>query len=136
MILNTHPKMRRREFMTAAGGTLVSIGLSGIFVKLLDSENRAFAAQLRPDGRPRIPPGQHAVRALVPMGGIDGPGDIANWKLQVSGELDSLLSLNFKDLKKLSQASMMVTTSCLTSSWAGKPGSTTTRIAGGLNFRP
>ena len=125
MTLNTHPKMTRREFMTAAGGTLVRIGLPGIFVKLLDSENRAFAAQLRPDGRPRIPPGQHAVRALVPMGGIDGPGDIANWNLQISGEVDNPLSLNFNDLKKLTQVNLACDVHCVTgwtlldSKWRG-----------------
>ncbi len=125
MILKTRPKMTRREFMTAAGGTLVSIGLPGIFVKLLDSENRALAAQLRPDGRPRIPPGQHAVRALTPMGGIDGPGDIAIWKLQVSGEVDNPLNLNFKDLQKLTRVNLTCDVHCVTgwtlldSKWRG-----------------
>lgn len=111
--------------MKAAGGSLVSIGLPGIFVKLLDSENRAIAAQLRPDGRPRIPPGQHAVKALVPMGGIDGPDDIANWNLQISGEVDNPLSLSFKDLKKLTQVSLTCDVHCVTgwtlldSKWRG-----------------
>ena len=65
-------KITRRGFMAAAGGTLVSIGLPGVFVKLMDSENRAIAAELRPDGRPRIPPGQLAVKALPNMGGYSG----------------------------------------------------------------
>jgi DMSO/TMAO reductase YedYZ molybdopterin-dependent catalytic subunit len=125
MTLDTHPKMTRREFMTAAGGTMVSIGLPGIFVKLLDSENQAFAAQLRPDGRPRIPPGQHAVRALIQMGGIDGPGDIASWNLQVSGEVGNPLSLSFKDLKKLTRVNLTCDVHCVTgwtlldSKWRG-----------------
>ncbi|MGD2187459.1 MAG: molybdopterin-dependent oxidoreductase [Desulfobacterales bacterium] len=125
MILNTHPKMTRREFVAAAGGTMVSIGLPGIFVKLLDSQNRALAAEFRADGRPRIPPGQHAVRAIVPMGGIEGPGDIAGWKLQVSGEVDNPLSLNFKDLMKLTQINLTCDVHCVTgwtlldSKWRG-----------------
>ena len=125
MRLNPHPKMTRREFMTAAGGTLVSIGLPGLFIKLLDSENRAIAAQLRPDGRPRIPPGQHAVRSLVPMGGIEGPDDIQNWDLQISGEVQNTLSLNFKDLKKLPQVNLTCDVHCVTgwtlldSKWRG-----------------
>lgn len=120
-----HPKMTRREFMAAAGGAVVSIGLPGIFVKLLDSENRAFAAQLRPDGRPRIPPGQHAVRALIPMGGIDGPGDIASWRLQISGEVDNPLTLTFKDLRKLTPVNLTCDVHCVTgwtlldSKWRG-----------------
>jgi hypothetical protein len=35
----------------------------------MDSGNQVLAAQLRPDGRPRIPPGQHAVKALPNLGG-------------------------------------------------------------------
>ena len=62
-------KMTRRELMALAGGTVVSIGLPGTFIKLMDSENIAMAAELRADGRPRIPPGQHAVKVLTDMGG-------------------------------------------------------------------
>ena len=111
--------------MAAAGGTVVSIGLPGIFVKLLDSENRALAAQLRSDGRPRIPPGQHAVKALIPMGGIEGSGDIGSWKLHVSGEVDNPLNLTFKDLKKLDHANITCDVHCVTgwtlldSKWRG-----------------
>lgn len=125
MSLKPQPKMTRRAFMAAAGGTLVSIGLPGIFVKLPDSENRAFAAELRPDGRPRIPPGQHAVRVLKPMGGIAGPRNMANWKLQVTGEVDNPLSLNIKDLKQLSQVDLTCDVHCVTgwtlldSKWRG-----------------
>ena len=61
-------KMSRREFIAAAGGSVVSIGLPGVFVKLMDSENLAVAAELRSDGRPRIPAGQYAVKALPDMG--------------------------------------------------------------------
>ena len=35
-------KLTRREFMASAGGTMVSIGLPGVFVKLMDSGNRAL----------------------------------------------------------------------------------------------
>ena len=48
-------KITRRDFMAVAGGTIVSIGLPGVFFKLTDSDNRAMAAELRPDGRTRIP---------------------------------------------------------------------------------
>ena len=65
-------KMTRREFVAAAGGTLVTIGLPGLFVKLTDLENQALAADLRPDGRPRIPPGQRAVKPLFPWVGLKG----------------------------------------------------------------
>ena len=44
--MKTAKKITRREFMASAGGTVVSIGLPGVFVKLMDSDNRAVAAQL------------------------------------------------------------------------------------------
>ena len=47
-------KMTRREFVAAAGGSVVSIGLPRVFVKLLDADNAALAAELRPDGNPRM----------------------------------------------------------------------------------
>jgi hypothetical protein len=40
-------KITRREFMAVTGGSIVSIGLPGVFVKLMDSENLAVAAELR-----------------------------------------------------------------------------------------
>ncbi|MBW2625125.1 MAG: hypothetical protein JRC54_02855, partial [Deltaproteobacteria bacterium] len=44
-------KISRRAFLAKAGGTVVGIGLPGIFVKLMDLENLALAAEMRPDGR-------------------------------------------------------------------------------------
>jgi DMSO/TMAO reductase YedYZ molybdopterin-dependent catalytic subunit len=139
MIVKAHRKLTRREFMAAAGGTVVSIGLPGIFVKLMDSQNRVLAAELRPDGRPRIPPGQHAVRALVPMGGIDGPGNIADWKLQISGEVDNPNILNYRSLMKLRQVNLTCDVHCVTgwtlldSKWRGIRMSTIMDLAGVKN---
>ena len=48
---------------------MVSIGLPGTFVKLFDFEQQALAAQTRPDGKPRIPPGQEAIKKILDMGG-------------------------------------------------------------------
>ena len=67
--MKIRPKMTRRDLLAIAGGSIVSIGLPGIFVKVLNTENQALAAELRPDGRSRIPPGQHAVKILPNMGG-------------------------------------------------------------------
>jgi DMSO/TMAO reductase YedYZ molybdopterin-dependent catalytic subunit len=117
--------MSRRVFMAAAGGTLVSIGLPGLFVKLTDEQNQALAAALRSDGRPRIPPGQHAVKALVPMGGIDGPGNIAGWDLKISGEVDNPTTFDFRKLMQLDQIKLTCDVHCVTgwtlldSKWTG-----------------
>lgn len=107
------------------GSSLVSIGLPGLFVKLTDSENRAWAAELRPDGRPRIPPGQHAVKALVPMGGAAGPGKIDEWHLKISGLVKQPQTISFRNLMGLNQMNLTCDVHCVTgwtlldSKWAG-----------------
>ena len=112
--MNQNPKITRRKFMAAAGGTLVSIGLPGVFVKVLDSENRALAAQLRADGNPRIPPGQHAVKELPNMGGVKGPGNVPDWRLTIEGEVQNPVSLSFPELMKLTQVDLTCDVHCVT----------------------
>ena len=112
--MNRNPKITRRKFMAAAGGTLVSIGLPGLFVKVLDSENRALAAQLRADGRSRIPPGQHAVKTLAQMGGEPGPGKVPDWRLVIEGEVQNPVTLKFSDLMNLKQTDLTCDVHCVT----------------------
>jgi DMSO/TMAO reductase YedYZ molybdopterin-dependent catalytic subunit len=125
IVMKMHKKMTRREFVAAAGGTVVGIGLPGRFTKLLDAENSAFAAQLRPDGRPRIPPGQHAVKEIRDMGGAGGTEDIKNWKLQISGEVKKPVTLSLEQLLALEQVDLTCDVHCVTgwtlldSQWRG-----------------
>ena len=112
--MNKSAKITRRKFMAAAGGTIVSIGLPGVFVKMMDSENRALAAQVRADGRSRIPPGQHAVQALPNMGGVKGPGNVPDWRLAIDGEVQNPVSLGFLDLMKLKQVDLTCDVQCVT----------------------
>ena len=125
--MEKYKKITRRDFMAAAGGTLVSIGLPGVFVKLMDSENRALAAELRPDGRPRIPPGQHAVKALPNMGGTRGAKTISDWRLEIGGEVENPRTLKFVDLLDLRQIELKCDVHCVTgwtlldSPWRGIP---------------
>jgi DMSO/TMAO reductase YedYZ molybdopterin-dependent catalytic subunit len=107
-------KLTRREFMGSAGGTIVSIGLPGVFVKLMDSGNRALAAQLRPDGRPRIPPGQHAVKALPNMGGGQRDEDVPGWRLKIAGEVEDPMTLMISDLMALKQIDLICDVHCVT----------------------
>ena len=112
--MGKHKKLTRRDFMAAAGGTLVSIGLPGVFVKLMDSENRALAAELRPDGRPRIPPGQHAVKALPNMGGTRSTRAESDWRLEVGGEVAKPRTFKFDDLMDLKQIDLICDVHCVT----------------------
>ena len=107
-------KMTRRDFMAAAGGTLVSIGLPGVFVKLMDAENLALAAEFRPDGRPRIPPGQHAVKALPNMGGTRGTKTVSDWRLEIGGDVARPLALTYADLMGLRQVDLTCDVHCVT----------------------
>lgn len=112
--MNKNPKITRRKFMAAAGGTIVSIGLPGVFVKVMDSENKALAAQLRADGQSRIPPGQHAVKAMPNMGGVKGPGKVPDWRLTIDGEVQNPVSLRFQDLINLKQVDLTCDVHCVT----------------------
>ena len=118
-------KMTRRELMALAGGTVVSIGLPGTFIKLMDSENIAMAAELRADGRPRIPPGQHAVKALTDMGGVPGSGDMKGWQLKISGEVEAPAVLSYQKLLALEGVDLTCDVHCVTgwtlldSKWRG-----------------
>ena len=107
-------KLTRRKFMSAAGGTIVSIGMPGVFVKLMDSANRAVAAQLRPDGRPRIPPGQHAVKALPNMGGWQQDENVPEWRLTITGEVEKPMTLVISDLMELEQLDLICDVHCVT----------------------
>jgi len=79
--MNESKKLSRRTFLAKAGGSVVSIGLPGIFVKLMDLENLALAAEMRPDGRPRLPPSQQAVKKIIDMGGVQGTARfMARWE--------------------------------------------------------
>lgn len=125
--MKNQKKLTRRDFMAAAGGTLVSIGLPGVFVKLMDSENRALAADLRPDGRLRIPPGQHAVKALPNMGGTRATTPPTEWKLKIGGEVQNPRTLEMADLLTLKQIDLTCDVHCVTgwtlldSRWRGVP---------------
>ena len=128
--MKSDPQVTRRNFLATAGGTIVSIGLPGVFVKLMDSENRALAAETRADGHPRIPPGQHGVKALPNMGGVKGPGNVPGWRLVIEGEVQNPLTLKFQDLMKLKQTDLTCDVHCVTgwtlldARWRGIPMST------------
>ena len=118
-------KLSRRTFLAHTGGSLLSIGLPGIFVKLMPLENLALAAETRPDGKPRLPPGQQAVKRIIDMGGIEGTADTQNWKLQIHGEVEEPAVLSFQELLKLSQVDITCDVHCVTgwtlldSQWRG-----------------
>ncbi len=112
--MQKRPDLSRREFLATAGGSAIRIGLPGLFVRLTDMEKRAYAAQLRPDGRSRIPPGQEAVKALYDMGGTPGPGRIPDWQLSVTGEVANSKIFTLQDLLRFPQVNITCDVHCVT----------------------
>ena len=118
-------KLTRRAFLVKAGGSVVSISLPGVFVKLIARENLALAAQIRPDGRPRLPPSQQAVQRLYDMGGIQPKANPQDWQLRIHGEVEKPTTLTFQELLELSQVKITCDVHCVTgwtlldSEWSG-----------------
>ena len=113
---------RRRFFLTAAAGTLVSV-LGGTYVLAADEDPRK--KQLRPDGRPRLPPGQRLLSAMKPMGGEPGDPSPSAFRLKVHGEVDRPFELDFAGLLAMPQTELTCDVHCVTGwsafdvSWTG-----------------
>jgi DMSO/TMAO reductase YedYZ molybdopterin-dependent catalytic subunit len=122
--MSTQP-MSRRTFLSTASGTVLSIGLPGIFSLLSPADRLAVAAQTRPDGRPRIPPGQEPVQRLLDMGGIPGTATPEDWTLSIHGQSSQPLVLSWQDLMQMKQTEITCDVHCVTgwtlldSRWTG-----------------
>ena len=114
---------RRRFLSAAAAGTLIAAFGGGTYV--LAAENDPRAKQLRPDGRVRLPPGQRIIDALKPMGGDPGDPSPSNFRLKVSGEVETPLDLDWAALNALPATDLTCDVHCVTgwslldSKWTG-----------------
>jgi DMSO/TMAO reductase YedYZ molybdopterin-dependent catalytic subunit len=64
--------------------------------------------------RKRLPPGQHAIPALRPMGGTPGDTSRANFRLKVHGLVEKELSLTFDELLEFQQVQQTCDVHCVT----------------------
>src|SRR5688572_29480672 len=105
----------RRAFLktAAAGVTIVALG-GGLYRLASDDLTRKAQAQKRPDGRPRLPPGQRVIESLKPMGGEEGDGRARTFKLRVHGEVDQELDLDYEALLALPQVEQESDVHCVT----------------------
>ena len=105
----------RRQFIrTAARGTVVA-ALGGLAWYALDDElTRKARAQTRPDGRPRLPPGQRVLRKLKPMGGTPGSPKVSDFRLRVHGEVDRPFTLDYRELVGASPVTVEADVHCVT----------------------
>ena len=105
---------RRNFIRRAAAGTVVTAMGGGLYMLLDDDLNRKARAQSLSDGRPRLPPGQRAISALKPMGGMPGSPNPSQFRLKIHGEVERPMTLTFKELLALPQTEETADVHCVT----------------------
>jgi DMSO/TMAO reductase YedYZ molybdopterin-dependent catalytic subunit len=105
--------LARRRFIQSAGAGTVILALGGVYV-LSDTLTREARAQTRPDGRPRLPPGQRVIEALRPMGGEPGDPSPGAYRLRVHGEVEDPFELSFAELLTQPQTELALDVHCVT----------------------
>jgi DMSO/TMAO reductase YedYZ molybdopterin-dependent catalytic subunit len=110
---HTRELQDRRTFIRqAAAGSIIAV-MGGLYF-FNDGLTRQARAETRPDGRPRLPPGQRVIERLKPMGGVAGNPNPAELNIKVSGEVERELNLSFKELLALPAVELAVDVHCVT----------------------
>ena len=102
----------RRSFVreAAIGTTIVALGGLYYFAEpAVGGEG-----EMRPDGRPRVPPGQRVLKALKPMGGEPGSALRQDFRLSISGEVEHPLELDFAALTNVGTTELALDVHCVT----------------------
>ncbi|WP_319583982.1 molybdopterin-dependent oxidoreductase [uncultured Pseudodesulfovibrio sp.] len=119
--------LSRRVFLAVAAGTVVSIGLPGVFATVGAARQQELVEALRPDGRLRVPPGQTAIEHIEDMGGKPGSPQPEDFKLRVHGEVEQPFTLDYEGLMAFAQQDFTCDVHCVTgwslldSTWRGVP---------------
>ena len=103
----------RRAFVrqAAAGSVLAALGGWYFFN---DGLTRQARAQTRPDGRPRLPPGQRVIQRLKPMGGQPGSPNPADVQFRLHGEVGAPMTWSYRDLIALPSVELALDVHCVT----------------------
>jgi hypothetical protein len=120
------PSMSRRAFVRSAmvGTAVMALG-GGTYVFASEEEEKKARAMLRPDGRPRLPPGQYLLKRIRPMGGSEGDPSPGGFRLRVHGEVEQPFTIDFGELLRMPQVEHRVDVHCVTkwtvldSAWTG-----------------
>ena len=117
--LDRYPELKdawdRRKFIKSAAVGTAFMALGGALVRLAsDDVSRQARAEMRPDGRPRLPPGQRVLQALRPMGGAEGDGDVRSFKLRVHGLVKAPFEIDYAGLLALPQVQKEADVHCVT----------------------
>jgi len=109
------PSMGRRIFVKSlTAGTVIAALAGGRYCLASEEEEKKARATLRPDGRPRLPPGQYLLNKIRAMGGTEGDPSPSGWKLNVGGEVDAPFSIDFAELLKMTQVDQVCDVHCVT----------------------
>lgn len=107
--------MKRREFIRSAAAGTAFLAFGGALVRLAANDlTRAARAEMRPDGRPRLPPGQRMIEFLRPMGGDEGDGRADSFRLKVHGLCNKPFAVDYANLLKLPQVERVADVHCVT----------------------
>lgn len=119
-------QMDRRRLLQLSAGAVGVVALAGWYFRVADNEETAVVRnEVRPDGRPRLPPNQRVIKALNPMGGTEGDPNPSSFHLRVYGLVKKPLELDYAALLKLPQVEQTVDVHCVTtwsmldSHWTG-----------------
>ena len=105
----------RRQFIKSAAVGTALMAAGGTLLRLAaDDLTRAARAEKRPDGRPRLPPGQRVLEELRPMGGDEGDGDVKTFRLKVYGACKSPFEIDYAGLLKLPTVTKQADVHCVT----------------------
>ncbi len=105
----------RRQLIRSAGVGAAFMAFGGALFRLAaDDLTRQARAENRPDGRSRLPPGQHPLDKLRDMGGEEGDGDPKGFTLKVHGLCKSPFEVDYANLLKLPQVEKQADVHCVT----------------------
>lgn len=108
-------RLERREFIKRAGAGTLIVALGGGLYRLAgDDLTRKAQAEVRSDGKKRLPPGQKVLESLRPMGGEPGSSKTREFRLRVYGEVEKEFTLDFDALLKMDQQKKSADVHCVT----------------------
>ncbi|MCH2107983.1 MAG: molybdopterin-dependent oxidoreductase [Polyangiaceae bacterium] len=106
--------LERREFLRRIGQGSAVLGLGGAWYGFSDALSASAAEELRPDGRPRLPPGQRALTKLKPMGGRPGSPNTSSFRLKLYGSVRRPKEWSFRELVALGEEKKVLDVHCVT----------------------
>ena len=104
----------RRTFVRAAAGATVMLFGGVAYVVADEAAHAEIGRQLRPDGRPRLPPEQVMLERLKPMGGQEGDPSPGAFRLRVHGAVEQPFTLDLAALLAMPQTEQLADVHCVT----------------------